>query len=490
MSSPSHRVVFVRDPEGFSALEQPWNRLWSAAAAAEIFQHFSFAHAWVRAHAHSSQLLTAVVAGPEDDIHAILPLAIQGGKLVFVGTGFSDYNDFLAEASEATSHLRLILNALLNEPGWSECVFENIPGQSVLWAAFEQLRRSRHNLFKRIFVHSGTVPAPSLVPGPDGSEWQDAIRKESLRRHRRKLEKLGMVAFAHLTDAREIEQHLPLFMRQHAQRRGMAGDRSLFRGQDAVAFYRELIWSMDPARELRFSTLTLDDRPIAYHLGFERCGKYIWYKPAFDVNFWDYSPGEVLLQSILMYAAGEGLRELDFTIGDEGFKSRFANVVRHNYTVSFFRQPGAAATARTRAIVAQAVHERPILLSGARLAQRVIRTLKRDGILSLATRMCRRVTQQFFKDDHVIVYRWPRAAFAASGPPQIEIQPLTLALIAELAPDHEDVLNPGALRGFARRLKARDRGFLGFRNNSLAHVAWLGIRDEIVAEYETGPDCR
>lgn len=491
MSSPSYRVVFVRDIEGFGALEQPWIRLWSAAAGAEIFQHFSFAQAWVRAYANSSHLLTAVVQGPESDIRAILPLARKEGKVVFVGTGFSDYNDFLVEARDAAaSHLALILNALLNEPGWSECMLENIPGESVLSAAFEKLRESESDLFKRIFVHPDAVPAPSLVPGPDGTEWQEAIRKESLRRHRKKLEKLGTIVFAHLTDVHEIEQHLPLFMRQHAQRRGMAGDRSLFRDQEAVSFYRELIRSMNPARELRFSTLTLDERPIAYHLGFERCGKYIWYKPAFDVDFWDYSPGEVLLQSILMYAAGERLRELDFTIGDEAFKSRFANVLRHNYTLSFFKRPGAAAAARRRAIVAETARKRPALLTGVRFARRTIRAARRDGILSSAMNVYRRITQAFLRNDHVIVFRWSGEPSAVSNPVPLEIQLLTLGVIAEQAPDYEDVLSPGTLRHFARRIKARDRGFLAFRDNALAHVAWLGIRDEIVAEYETGSDCR
>jgi CelD/BcsL family acetyltransferase involved in cellulose biosynthesis len=490
MSGPSHRVVFVRDPEGFRALEQPWNRLWSAAPGAEIFQHFSFAQAWVHSHAAAGLLLTAVVQGPQNDIHAVLPLARHDGRIVFVGTGFSDYNDFLVEKPGASAHLALILDALLHEPGWSECVLENVPEHAVLWEAFQQLRQSRGDLFKRMFVHPAALPAPSLVAGPDGSEWQDTIRKESLRRHRRKLEKQGTLAFAHLTDAREIELHLPRFMRQHAQRRGMAGDHSLFLDENAISFYHELIRSMNPARELRFSILTLDDRPIAYHLGFEHCGKYVWYKPAFDVDFWDYSPGEVLLQSILMYASGQGLRELDFTIGDEAFKSRFANVVRHNYTLSFFKQPGAAAAARTCASLTEAVRRRPALLAGVRLARRMVRIVRRKAILSSLESALRRVAEQILRHDHVIVFRRPGECSAISAPVQIEVRPLTLASIAEQALDYENMLTPAALRHFARRLKAGDRGFLAYRNNSLAHVAWLGIRDEIVADYETGPDCR
>lgn len=96
---------------------------------------------------------------------------------------------------------------------------------------------------------------------------------------------------------------------------------------------------LDPSSELRFAVLELDGRPLAYHFGFESKRTYLWYKPAFDVGFWKYSPGEVLLRNLLRYARDSELREFDFTIGDESFKQRFANCRKENLAIYVERNP-------------------------------------------------------------------------------------------------------------------------------------------------------
>src|SRR5262249_22618932 len=159
-----------------------------------------------------------------------------------------------------------------------------------------------------------------------------ALGKESLRRHHKKLSKLGEVRLRHLEDPEEVERHLPAFFRLHVARRALAGDRSLFCRDEPRAFYRALVRELDARDALRFAVLEVDGRPVAYHLGFECGGKFIWYKPAFDVAYWDYSPGEVLIKALLEYVADHELEEFDFTTGDEAFKGRFANRVRKQDT--------------------------------------------------------------------------------------------------------------------------------------------------------------
>jgi CelD/BcsL family acetyltransferase involved in cellulose biosynthesis len=63
----------------------------------------------------------------------------------------------------------------------------------------------------------------------------------------------------------------------------------------------------------------------------------MWYKPAFSVVHAHRSPGEVLLAALFRYCRDHELRELDFTIGDDAFKSRFSNVTRRNQRIEVFR---------------------------------------------------------------------------------------------------------------------------------------------------------
>ena len=113
------------------------------------------------------------------------------------------------------------------------------------------------------------------------------LAKDSLKRHQAKLQKKGKIAFRHLEDRDEIREHMVTFYIQHIRRRAMAGDPSRFLDPAERVLYEALVEELDPTRTLRFAVLELNDRPIAYHFGFEFDGKFIWYKPTFDVALWD-----------------------------------------------------------------------------------------------------------------------------------------------------------------------------------------------------------
>ena len=79
---------------------------------------------------------------------------------------------------------------------------------------------------------------------------------------------------------------------------------------------------------------------IAFHFGFLYNKKFLWYKPSFDVRLAKHSPGEVLLKELLEYAYARGCEEFDFSIGEEPFKKRFANILRKNYSYKIFKSSG------------------------------------------------------------------------------------------------------------------------------------------------------
>ena len=87
---------------------------------------------------------------------------------------------------------------------------------------------------------------------------------------------------------------------------------------------------------VRFSCLTFNEIPIAYHFGFEYANKLIWYKPSFNIDFFSKSPGTVLLKFLIEYALEKNLDEFDFTIGDEKFKDRFSNKKGKNIQIEIY----------------------------------------------------------------------------------------------------------------------------------------------------------
>ncbi len=310
-----------------------WERL-NGESCGSAFQSWGWASAFWKTHGHALTLCAPVIfAG--DAVVGIVPLAIRNGTVRLLGEPYADYNGPLCLPQHAPDVLNTALTALLDAPfPWTECVFNNLPESSPVMQSLEspawQLRRH----FQAVFQYS----CPTVRDEGTGT-FERLARKESLRRHENRLRRQGNLAFRHIEDRQEIQRHLDEFFAQHATRQALNGVRSQFLDSAPRAMMRALVEELDPAHELRFCALELNGRAIAYHFGFQRAGKFIFYVPSFDVNYWDDSPGEVLLRNLFKYAQQEKLSEFDFTIGDEAYKDRFANHVRKTWSAYFYRSP-------------------------------------------------------------------------------------------------------------------------------------------------------
>jgi CelD/BcsL family acetyltransferase involved in cellulose biosynthesis len=174
------------------------------------------------------------------------------------------------------------------------------------------------------------VPCPALELGPDASHARGMLDKYSLRRPLNWFSKRGTVRFRHVTSAEEIARLLPVFFGQHQRRWTSAGGYSVFSERRQRLFYETLARALLPRGWLQFSVVEFNDEPIAFHFGFDYGGTITWYKPTFDTRYASHSPGLLLTRRLIEDGLERGRKELDFTIGDEAFKERFANRHRSN----------------------------------------------------------------------------------------------------------------------------------------------------------------
>ena len=327
------RCELVTDFSRLQSFAPAWERL-NSESCGSAFQSWGWASAFWKTHGHALTLCTPVIfAG--DAVVGIVPLAIRNGTVRLLGEPYADYNGPLCLPQHALDVLNTALTALLDAPfPWTECVFNNLPEGSPVMQSLESpaLQLRRH--FQAVFQYS----CPTVRDDEPGT-FERLARKESLRRRENRLRRQGNLAFRHIEDRQEILRHLDEFFAQHATRQALNGVRSQFLDSTPRAMMRALVEELDPAHELRFCALELNDRAVAYHFGFQRAGKFVFYVPSFDVNYWDDSPGEVLLRNLFKYAQKEKLSEFDFTIGDEAYKDRFANCVRKTWSVYFYRSP-------------------------------------------------------------------------------------------------------------------------------------------------------
>ncbi len=327
-------IQILTQPEDFFELEADWTRLWNASPRREVFTSFAWASAYVRTY-ERRDALRVVIARRDGHISAILPMTSADGDLVFIGTPHSDYCDLLCDDATSADELRAMLKALVdvNLP-WRACRFQNVPERSRLLSI---CRGAKFQLGLACALRAGH-PCPAVrANGDSPGVFGALLRKENPKRCEKHLKGLGALDFAHLQSRGEILACLDDFFDQHRLRRAVISrGAGMFGRAERRLFFRTLVETLAPDDALRFAVLRVAGKPVAYHFGFEIDRRYVWYVPTFDVDCWDYRPGLVLLRRLFEYAMERGLDEFDFTIGNEEYKSRFANHVEQNYELTLY----------------------------------------------------------------------------------------------------------------------------------------------------------
>ncbi|MCC7440242.1 MAG: GNAT family N-acetyltransferase [Bdellovibrionales bacterium] len=323
--------------QGTPSIAEQWDHLLLRAPTQSVFSTLAWLETWWRHFGEQAQLRLLLLRDDAGRLLAAAPFMIEERKVLgrrervlsFVATAnyAADYADFLVEDGDPQKALpRFAAWIAEHVADWTLLDFINWPAHSPHAPIFaSELARLLPGVRSdRIILYD----APSRCLGRDSKEDLACANKKSLKRHTNALKREGTVEFTHLTDPAQVATELETFFEQHKGRRELAGFKSQFDDPRERRFYHDLARALLPLGLLRFSTLRLNGIPLAYHFGFEREGIYTWYKPAFEAKFEDRSPGEVLIKHLLEHCIAGGLKEFDFTVGNEAFKYRFSNEIR------------------------------------------------------------------------------------------------------------------------------------------------------------------
>lgn len=338
-------VELVEERSRIPLRREEWNALAAGNETNTIFQTFEWFDAWWSVFGASCQLFFVLLRKGDETI-GFAPFMLRKAKpgltqLEFIGTGNADYQDVVLPHDKPAG-LRVIC-AFLREHAarWGRAWLANIPAQSSTLSLLASYG-VQHRLY---LVEETRMKCPALQLAGRKSEVERLIHKYSVRRPLNWFSRQGKTTFRRITSPEEIEQKLAQLFDQHVRRWEAAGEGSLFRDQRQRDFYVALARSLGMTDWLLFSTVELDDESIALHYGFDYDGAVIWYKPSFEPRYAEHSPGLLLIQQLIEDALKRGRREIDFTIGDEAFKQRFASCERSNVFVGMYHSRLAYAAA-------------------------------------------------------------------------------------------------------------------------------------------------
>jgi CelD/BcsL family acetyltransferase involved in cellulose biosynthesis len=165
-------------------------------------------------------------------------------------------------------------------------------------------------------------------------------------RRRRQLQERGTMELSLARSPEDVEQALEDAFRLHALRWAGRPDSSGFVTPTGMSFHRAALAALADRDLVRLVTMSVGGQAIAFQLALALEGRLYLYRTAFDPSFARYSPGfQTVLESVAC-AAREGLRQVEFMGGAEGFKLQLADRFDPLHLGL-----GLAGTARGRAVV-------------------------------------------------------------------------------------------------------------------------------------------
>ncbi len=299
-SSPVIRVEVASGFDDPLVSHEAWHHLLSLGTTNEVFLTRQWQQAWWESFGRGTLLM--LVAMHEDTPTALAPIFTDSGMGYFVGSGASDYLDFIGIVQDVNVLKALLQQARSLIPRFVGFLFYHVPSDSPTGSLLTQVACQ---LGLRCYEEA-SMPAPRLEMSAEHEvEMRAAPQKKSLRRHEGWFRKHGRLAVSHDTNAAEILPHLDTFFDQHVARWESTETPSLFVNPAHRDFYRRLTMSTDVTDWLRFTRVDWNEHPIAFHFGFCYERSYLWYKPSFEIDLMRRSPGEVLLRQLLLAAIAE-----------------------------------------------------------------------------------------------------------------------------------------------------------------------------------------
>ncbi|HEV8335195.1 MAG TPA: GNAT family N-acetyltransferase [Candidatus Polarisedimenticolia bacterium] len=329
----------VNDLPAFKELEREWNALVEATTN-EFFHRHEFLRIWMESFAKDARLRILTGRDAAGRLTAALPLMQRYGslhglpvrELVATANSHSCRWDLLAEAGAAAG--KLFFDYLGNDGSWDVLKLIDVPEDG---QAHHLVRAARRAGFPAASWESQRSPYLDLSP-EDGRlpRWGSGQLQSLVRRRRRQLLEQGELRLERLTTEGIREALNEFFEMEGLGWKGRQGT-ACAQDEDTALFYTRLAEEASRSGHLSFFRLKLDGRTIAFHYGLTYAGAYFLPKLGYDEAFGRFSPGLVLIDSVLQDALARRLRRLDFLGSDDEWKLRWSSGVRRHDWLFVFR---------------------------------------------------------------------------------------------------------------------------------------------------------
>jgi CelD/BcsL family acetyltransferase involved in cellulose biosynthesis len=146
------KVETVETTRAFAALEQEWEDLYDHSLLATPFQSWAWLYSWWEFYGEDYELRLITARNGEGLLVGILPLMLKRrwgfGKLLFVGTGQTDYLDVIAREGWEEEVSEAGVSALEQMSSWQVADLNQLRPASAAWSIFERWNRLKTRVWQ------------------------------------------------------------------------------------------------------------------------------------------------------------------------------------------------------------------------------------------------------------------------------------------------------------------------------------------------------
>jgi CelD/BcsL family acetyltransferase involved in cellulose biosynthesis len=327
-------VSEVTTADGLHDLQPEWDDLFRRSHGASIFQTWEWVSTCWKYFGRRKQL--AIVSVRDGDrLVGLAPLetarmyGLPLRRLQSIGTGSSDYLDFLIDADSTEGVLREICRWMVaNRHRWDLVDLQNLSESSSTRRLWDDSREGSE-LTVSIFAQEQCPYLPLADTWEETASLFGKKMRYNLRYYERLMSREFRVQLGSL-DSHEIDEGMDAFFSLHAKRWRRRWLPGMLVGASRQGFHREVAWLCHKRGWLRLHGLRLDGRLQAALYCFACKGKAYYYLGGFEPKLSRFSLGTVLTGFAIRDAIECGCSEFDFLRGDEAYKSRWTSEHRAN----------------------------------------------------------------------------------------------------------------------------------------------------------------
>lgn len=341
------RIESIQDTESFLSLEKQWSDLLEKIRNDNIFLTFEWMSTWWKYFGDGRNLFILLAKKRNGNLCGIAPLFLEKGlllglfkpnKLKVIGSGDSDYLDFIFGENKGTAVLAAMLLFLSKTQIWDVLSLRDFSEESAFLKHYQML--NQRTKFK-IMMKQRTI-APYLVID---TSWEDYLKSLSkshrwnVKYYTRRLQKNFKVEFRVWEDKDDLSAVIERLAEMNRKRFHMLNTQSAFDNKIFVNFQKDIAAKFLKKEWLYLCCLLVDDQIAAINYGFRYSSKIFSYLTAFDGD-WDfskYSLGTVLWGLCVRDAIERGMKEFDFMRGNHAYKYKWTNTHRTNMLVEIFQ---------------------------------------------------------------------------------------------------------------------------------------------------------